>query len=162
MIVVVGGAGRNSGKTSVICDILSAMPEARWTAIKLTSDAHGADLREPLLCWETVAGSRKDTERFLAAGAERSVWIRTPGEALAAAVRPLTQGNVLIESNSVLDVLEPDLFLFVQATPEASYKPSAGKQVARADAIVVGAISAGTLQLIRARLEAGRSAESYL
>ena len=35
-VVVVGGQSRKVGKTSVVCGLIAALPEMRWTAIKLT------------------------------------------------------------------------------------------------------------------------------
>ena len=39
-IVVIGGHSRNIGKTSVVCALIAAMPERRWTAIKITQCKH--------------------------------------------------------------------------------------------------------------------------
>ena len=40
-IVVVGGHTRNIGKTSVVAGLIAALPQRRWTAIKITQFGHG-------------------------------------------------------------------------------------------------------------------------
>ncbi len=40
-IVIIGGQARNVGKTSVVCALIAAMPERRWTAVKITQFGHG-------------------------------------------------------------------------------------------------------------------------
>lgn len=56
-----------------------------------------------------------DSGRFLAAGAERSLWLRTPMGELARAQSTLAKivhasANLIVESNSVLELWNPDLF----------------------------------------------------
>ena len=63
-IIVIGGQSRNIGKTAVVCSLISAMPERRWTAIKITQCKHDASNAEPCDCElagrNLVAGLRKD------------------------------------------------------------------------------------------------------
>jgi len=85
-IVVVGGHTRNIGKTSVMCRLLTAFAENRWTAIKITQFGHGicSANGEPCDCEtgdhavaiseERNSDSGTDSSRYLAAGAARSVW----------------------------------------------------------------------------------------
>ena len=42
-IIVVCGSGRGVGKTALVCGLIAALPELRWTAWKITSHAarHG-------------------------------------------------------------------------------------------------------------------------
>ena len=39
-IVVVGGQSRNVGKTSLVANLIKAVPERRWTAVKITQHEH--------------------------------------------------------------------------------------------------------------------------
>jgi hypothetical protein len=39
-IIVVGGSNRGVGKTSLVCGLIAALPEYRWTAVKITADDH--------------------------------------------------------------------------------------------------------------------------
>jgi len=114
VIVVVGGNRRKAGKTTVICEIIAATRSARWTAVKLTPHVHE----------KTDHG---DTERYLAAGAARASLSDVYSE---------LEGNVIIESNSVLDRLKPDVFVFVDDGGER--KASALEHVSNADFIVTG------------------------
>src|SRR5512146_801370 len=40
-IVVIGGHSRSVGKTSVVAGLIAALPERRWTAMKITQYGHG-------------------------------------------------------------------------------------------------------------------------
>src|ERR1700759_173420 len=100
-IVVVGGHTRNIGKTSVVAGLIAAMPQMHWTAIKITQFGHGVCSAngEPCDCEtadHTIAVSEErdattgtDSSRYLAAGAVRSLWVRTRQGDLAAAIPAL-------------------------------------------------------------------------
>jgi molybdopterin-guanine dinucleotide biosynthesis protein len=152
-IVVVGGHTRNIGKTGVMAAVIAALPEFAWTAIKITQFGHGVCSAngEPCDCEtadhtiaiseERSAVSGKDTSRYLAAGARKSFWVRTRQGQLAEAmprVRKLIaeSGNVIVESNSVLRFLKPDLALFVADGRVFDFKPSALRYLDRVDALV--------------------------
>src|SRR5580704_13878725 len=120
-VVVVGGHSRNVGKTSVVAGLISALPELRWTAFKVTQFGHGmcSANGEPCDCEtaeHTVAVSEErvggngttDSGRYLAAGAVRSFWVRTRQGDLAVAMPRIRQEleraeNAVIESNSIID-----------------------------------------------------------
>lgn len=157
-VVVVGGHSRNVGKTSVVAHLIAAMPEMRWTAMKITQYGHGfcsAD-GEPCDCQtddhrvavtvERDARSGTDTSRFVAAGAARCLWVRTRvgmlGEAMPRIRQELeTAENAILESNSVMRFLRPDLYLTVLDAGTADFKDSARLFLDRADAVVVHAAS---------------------
>jgi hypothetical protein len=152
-VVVVGGHTRNIGKTSVLCSLLAAFPENSWTAIKITQFGHGvcsAD-GEPCDCEtgdhaiaiseEREADSGTDSSRYLAAGATRSLWVRTRQGQLAEAMPRIRTEikrteNVVVESNSVLRFLKPDLYLAVLDPSVADFKPTALRYLDRADALL--------------------------
>jgi molybdopterin-guanine dinucleotide biosynthesis protein len=155
-IIVVGGHTRNIGKTSVVAGLIAALPELRWTAIKITQFGHGVCSAngEPCDCEtadhaialseERDPASGTDTSRYLAAGATRSIWVRTRQGQLAEAmprVRQLLAGaeNVIVESNSVLRFIQPDLSLSVLDPSVADFKPSAMRYLDRVDALIVPA-----------------------
>jgi hypothetical protein len=100
----------------VVCEIIAATAAARWTAIKVTPHDH-------------EASSYGDTERYLAAGAERALLVNHLGEAKY-------EGNVIVESNTVMDTLTPDLFVFVDGGAE--WKPSAIRHADKAHYMVRG------------------------
>jgi hypothetical protein len=152
-VVVVGGNARNIGKTSVVAALIARLPEFRWTAFKITQYGHGfctADGR-PCACQtgeaciainpERDSASGTDSSRFLAAGAERVFWVRTRIGRLADAMPRIhaeiaAAPNAILESNSVLEFLEPDLYLTVLDPAVADFKESARRFLPRADAIL--------------------------
>ncbi len=153
MIVVVGGHTRNIGKTSLAAGIVAAFPEMHWTAFKITQFGHGVcsangeacdcetDDHTIAISEERDAQSGTDTSRMLAAGAQRVYWARTRQGQLAEAMPLLRKRmgeaeNVLMESNSVLRFLKPDLYLAVLDPSIADFKPSALRYLDRADAII--------------------------
>ena len=88
------------------------------------------------------ARTRAIPGRFLAAGAERSFWLRTPAGELAraaGAIRKIVRqsANVMVESNSVVELVQPDVFLMVLDFSCDDFKPSSVRFLDRADAFVV-------------------------
>lgn len=154
-VVVIGGHTRNIGKTSVVAGLIAAMPEMRWTAFKVTQYGHGicSANGEPCDCEtddhtvavteERNAASGTDSARYLAAGASRSFWVRTRQGSLAEAMPRVKKeiaaaaGAVILESNSVLRFLRPDLFLSVLDPGVEDFKESALRYLDRADAVLV-------------------------
>jgi hypothetical protein len=153
--IVIGGHTRNIGKTSVMCALISAMPERRWTAIKITQCKHGASA-EPCDCEfagqisaiseERDATTGTDSSRYLAAGAIRSLWVRTRQGQLAEAMPRIRAEisraeNVILESNSVLRfIIKPDIYASVLDPSIADFKPSALRYLDRADALLIPAV----------------------
>jgi len=163
MLVVVGGHTRNIGKTSVVAGLIRSLRDWKWTAVKITQYGHGVcshegepcgcetELEHPYALTEEYAPGDADSERFLAAGAERSFWLRTRSGDLARAStaiqKLLTQNrNVIIESNSVLELVDPDLFLMVLDPSQPDFKASSLRALERADAFVVVNRAAGDLR----------------
>ncbi len=153
-IVVVGGHTRNIGKTSVVAGLIAALPERRWTAIKITQFGHGVCSAngEPCDCEtadHTIAVSEErdresgtDSSRYLEAGAERSFWVRTRqgqlSEAMARVRALLAEAqNAIVESNSVLRFLQPDVSLSVLDPAISDFKASALRYLDRVDALIV-------------------------
>lgn len=155
-IIVVGGHSRDVGKTSVVAGIIARLPHRHWTAFKVTQFGHGlcSANGEPCDCEtdeHTIAVSAErdpstgtDSARFLAAGAVRSLWVRTRIGMLAAAmprIRKELAGaeNAIFESNSIMGFLRPDLYLSVLDNANSDFKESARLFLDRADALLVRA-----------------------
>jgi hypothetical protein len=157
-IVVIGGHTRNIGKTSVVAALIARLPHLHWTAFKVTQFGHGFCTADGAPCdcqtdEHTVAVSLErpgsanynpatDSARFLEAGALRSFWVRTRIGNLAAALPRIRKEiaaaeNVIIESNSILGFLKPDLYLSVLDAGTADFKESARLFLDRADAILL-------------------------
>ena len=155
-LVVVGGHSRNIGKTAVAAAVIAATRELGWTALKLTQYGHkicsndGATcecaVEDPIhpfaITREESFDGRTDTSRFLVAGAKESYWVRTPQGRLAEAlpeIRRLIADRpyVIMESNSVLRFLQPDLYLAVLDWNTADFKSSARHSLDRADVFIL-------------------------
>lgn len=152
-VVVVGGQSRNIGKTSVMAALVREFRQLRWTAVKITQYGHGICSRDGERCGcapgehpfvlteERDAGGRGDTCRYLAAGAQRSLWLRAREGQLRLAFpvlrRALRRDDwIAIESNSVLEFLDPLLYLQVLDSSVSDFKLSAARFLRRADALV--------------------------
>jgi hypothetical protein len=155
-VVVIGGHSRSVGKTSVVAGLIRALPGFEWTAVKITQYGHGVCSANGGVCdcatgdhsWaiseERDRWGESDTARFLAAGAIRVLWTRTEQGRLAEAMPQLRQRirgahNVIVESNSVLKFLKPDLYLTVLDPARADFKTSAREFLDRADAVILHA-----------------------
>jgi hypothetical protein len=142
------------GKTSVVSELISALREFEWTAVKITQYGHGVCSAngEPCDCvtddhsWaiseEKDRSGESDTSRFLVAGASRALWVRTEQGRLAEAMPALrqriaTSRNVILESNSVLKFLRPDLYLTVLDPSTEDFKISARQFLDRASAVIL-------------------------
>ncbi len=153
-VLLVGGHTRSIGKTSLVVDIIRAFPDAAWTAAKITQYGHGLCSINGHACAcaphqhrfaldeETSRDNRTDTSRFLVAGAARSLWLRTKQGRLAEAMPLLREalrdaGNVIIESNSLMDLLRPALYLVVLDPASADFKASARQHLGQADAFIL-------------------------
>jgi hypothetical protein len=154
MLIVVGGHSRNIGKTSVVCGIIGALRERNWTAIKITQYGHGvcSHAGQPCECADPihpVAISREvgtnpqaDSGRFLIAGAAESFWARTAAGNLAEGMPLLRRilesaENAIVESNSILRFVKPDLCLMVADGGVADFKASSLRFLDRASALVL-------------------------
>jgi molybdopterin-guanine dinucleotide biosynthesis protein len=153
-IVVVGGHSRSVGKTSVVAGLIAALPERRWTAIKITQYGHGVCSTNGETCgcavdehtWaitpEADRSGKSDTSRFLVAGAERSIWVRTKQGMLAEAMPDLRRilgesENTIVESNSLMRFVRPDLYLTVLDFATEDFKNSAREFLDQASAVIL-------------------------
>ncbi len=153
-IIVIGGQSRNLGKTSVVAGLIAAIPSYNWTAFKITQFGHGQCSLdgEPCHCatadhtWaiseEKDHSGKSDSSRFLAAGAKRSFWVRTEQGRLAEAMpllrRRLSESeNAILESNSILKFIRPDLYITVLDPATEDFKTSAQEFLDRADVVIL-------------------------
>ncbi len=153
-LIVIGGHSRSLGKTSVVAGLIAALPEYNWTAFKITQYGHGICSRNGEAChcanddhsWaiseEHDRSGESDSSRFLAAGAVRAWWVRTEqgrlAEAMPAIRRMLQESeNAILESNSILKFLRPDLYLTVLDPATADFKKSAQEFLDRSDAVIL-------------------------
>ncbi len=169
--VVIGGQSRNIGKTSLACGLIAGLPGRAWTAVKITQFGHGlcaadgkpcdcatGDPEHPYgISREMDRDGTSDTSRLLRAGARTVYWMRVLQGQLEEAMPMLHERlagseNVVIESNSVLDFLDPDVYVPVVDASVEDYKASARRLLPRADAYaVVGGAEAANLAAYGAR-----------
>jgi molybdopterin-guanine dinucleotide biosynthesis protein len=141
-LVMVGGHARNVGKTSVVAGIISGLRELNWTAAKITQFGHGICSVNGKTCGcavsehkfsineERDSNTGTDTARFLAAGARRSLWVRTKQGELAAALPAFTKTveadeYVIVESNSLRRFITPSIYIQVLDATNPDFKVSA-------------------------------------
>jgi hypothetical protein len=153
-LIVVGGHSRNIGKTSVVAGLIAALPEFHWTAMKITQYGHGICSANGKVCacasadhvWavteERNRNGESDSSRFLVSGAVRSLWVRTRQGMLAQAMPRVSKElaaaeNAILESNSVMGFLQPDLYLTVLDAATEDFKSSAQRFLDRADVVVL-------------------------
>ena len=153
-LVVVGGHSRSVGKTSVVAGLSTALRECNWTALKITQYGHGVCSANGAPCdcatadhsWavseEKDPSGTSDTSRFLAAGAAGAWWVRTEQGRLAEAMptvrkRLAKSKNAIVESNSLLKFVRPDLYLTVLDPATADFKRSAQEFMDLADAVIL-------------------------
>jgi molybdopterin-guanine dinucleotide biosynthesis protein len=158
---MVGGHTRNIGKTSVVEGIIRATSELDWTAVKITQFGHGVCSVNGEACGCAVSEHQfsitqerqrdktTDTARFLAAGARRSLWVRTKqGElitALPAFKKRIEEDEfVIVESNSLRRFITPSIYLQVLDTANPDFKISAQQYFDLSDAFVLVERSGGT------------------
>ena len=153
-IIVIGGHSRSVGKTSVVAGLIAALPDRHWTALKITQYGHGICSANGQTCdcatddhtfavsEEKDRSGESDTSRFLVAGAAHSWWVRAQQGRLAEAMPRIRQilaaaENAIIESNSILRFLKPDLYLTVLDPATVDFKASAQAFLDRADAVLL-------------------------
>jgi len=153
-LVMVGGHTRNIGKSSVVEGIIRALPELNWTAAKITQFGHGVCSVNGEACGCAVSEHQfsiteersrdtgTDTSRFLAAGAMRSLWVRTKQGELFTALPSLKkeiEGDefVIVESNSLRRFMNPTLYLQVVDLTNPDLKLSSQEFFDLSDAYVV-------------------------
>ena len=153
-LVMVGGHARNVGKTSVVAGIIRGLSEFNWTAAKITQFGHGVCSVNGEACGCAVSEHQfsiteerrpdtgADTARFLAAGARRSLWVRTKQGELAMALPAFTakieaDEFVIVESNSLRRFIKPVLYVQVLDVANPDFKVSAQEFFDLSDAYIL-------------------------
>src|SRR5687767_7800365 len=159
-IVAVGGFTSNSGKTTLMCELLRALPG--WEAIKMTRGHYRSCGRDPHACCvshllgaepvirsgraETFAPG-KDTGRYWEAGASNVHWAIVTDSQVGPAIRQtlglVKSPGVLVEGNSFLKYVESDFTVMVARPDGAKIKPSARRALAKTSALYLSSEVAG-------------------
>ena len=137
IIIGIGGGHSGAGKTTIACEILKKVEG--WGAIKFTKTSFYSSITDDQ---EVLSEKGKDTGRLLEAGAEKVLWVQSSGDELAEtasmAVQMLSNlPGIVVEGNSMIEVLTPDIVVFVAGSRER-FKPGAERVLGMADIVIDG------------------------
>jgi molybdopterin-guanine dinucleotide biosynthesis protein len=110
----------------------------RWGAVKYTK----TDLYSSLVDDKDILSLKdKDTGRFIEAGAEQVVWVKAPPRALEeilplAMDRLLHLDGLIVEGNSAIEFLEPDIVIFIFGNRKERWKTGLDRLVRISDIII--------------------------
>lgn len=177
--VGVGGFSSNAGKTTLMCELLRALPPG-WEAIKITRGHYRSCGKDPHACCvshmladepvirsgraETYAAG-KDTGRYWDAGASNVHWVvvtdKQVERGIKSALERVRATGVLIEGTSFVQFVAVDLMLMAARAGSGAerIKPSARRALAKTDALYLfddGADASDT----RSRFDAWRASDA--
>ncbi len=150
-LIIVGGTGRNVGKTEFICRIIKKISsEHPVYAIKVSAifpgeelfhGTHSVDEENLQLVEEKNKSIDKDTSRMLRAGAIQVFYLRTCDSGIKAGFdaflkRIPEKAAVVCESNSLGQFVKPALSLMVKPV-SGQIKPRAITRLENADLVVI-------------------------
>jgi len=141
-IISVTGAHSGVGKTTLCAILLRTLKG--FGAIKYTRTHLYTSVTDDA---ELITQKDKDTALMYSAGAEKVVWIRSPSDSLSGALdialsKMYGLKGVVIEGNSPVKFLNPDLIIFVMAE-DHKIKPSAQDIKKKAHVIVINTENKG-------------------
>ena len=173
-IVAVSGLSSNTGKTTLMCDLLERLPG--WEAIKLTRGHYRSCGKDPLGCCvsdlirdeplirsgrEENYEAGKDTGRFWDAGAANVHWVIAGEEqvedGIKQALSRVRSAGVIVEGNSFLDFIEADFAIMCARSGENRMKTSARRTLAKAAAIYLSRIDDSDRATARIRFDEWRA-----
>jgi len=138
-LLIVAGTGRNSGKTTLACKIISQSDQYNIVAVKISPHRHDPVPTSVLIhsgkgfeiFLEKVYGEYKDTERMLSAGAAKAYYIQAVDNAVIEAFRRLLslipEGEPIICESPVLrKFIEPSLFIITDSRSVQNRKETTG------------------------------------
>lgn len=153
-IVAVGGFTSNSGKTTLVCELLRAL--RGWEAIKMTRGHYRSCGREPHVCCvshllgaeplvlsgrEATYAEGKDTGRFWDAGAANVHWVVATdaqvGRGFDSALARVRAPGVVVEGNSFLEHAASDFTIMVARADGLKIKPTARRALGKTSALYV-------------------------
>jgi molybdopterin-guanine dinucleotide biosynthesis protein len=157
IIVAVSGLSSNTGKTTLVCELIQRLPG--WEAIKITRGHYRSCGKDPSGCCvsdllrdeplirsgrEANYEKGKDTGRFWDAGAANVHWVivgedqveRGINEALAR----VESAGVIVEGNSFLDYIDANFAVTCARAGENKLKTSARRTLAKAGALYLSTI----------------------
>lgn len=146
-VLLVGGVGRNVGKTEFVCRVIGKISQTRevyglkvsviYPDERLFHGSHSEELEQGRLFEETNAETRKDTSRMLRAGAQRVFYLQSDETGILKGFndfRKIIPQNAVVvcESNSLGEVVVPGLSIMVKSE-SSEIKLRAKAQLKRAN-----------------------------
>jgi molybdopterin-guanine dinucleotide biosynthesis protein len=173
--VAVGGFTSDSGKTTVVCELLRAF--AGWEAIKMSRGHYRSCGKTPRACCvspllgdePTVRSGRaetyapgKDTGRYWDAGASNVHWAVVTdaqvGRGFELALARVRAAGVFVEGNSFLRHAEADFVVMVaRAGGESKIKPTARRVLPKVSAFYLFGAAGGEARGARERFDEWRA-----
>ena len=133
-MVMIGGNSRNSGKTTMACDIISKLSGIHEIiGLKVTSvhpeedEMHVNHTCEDASCFsifeELNTDSYKDTSKMLRAGATHVFYVRVSDKFVEKAIlhfmsKYINNWVIVCESRSLRNIIKPGFFLMMKHLPE--------------------------------------------
>ena len=158
-MLLLGSTGRNSGKTVLACALIRHLSSQRPVfGLKVTTIHGDGDVcprggegcgvcssleGEYCITSEEDNGAGKDTEKMVAAGAQKVYWLRVRAgsmDVIADVIKEVIppETPVVVESNSLRQVIEPGVFIVMKPKGSKTVKPSAQEVLEYADRVVEG------------------------
>ncbi len=158
-LIGIGGAHSGAGKTTIAVAILKYLkthppiyPFTPFRDESLTGFTHspkiGAIKYTKTAFYSSIIDDKsilsqedKDTKRLLDAGAEEVLWVQSPAneinEVLPMAIDRLSHlDGIIIEGNSAIEFLKPDVVVFIAGVSKENIKRSAQGILKQADIII--------------------------
>lgn len=147
-IIGIGGTHSGVGKTTIAAAILKYLTthppiypfihSPKFGALKYTKTAFYSSIIDDKII---LSQENKDTKRLLDAGAEEVLWVQSPSselkEVIPIAIDRLSHlDGIIIEGNSAIEFLKPDVVLFIAGVSKENIKPSAKAILKQADIII--------------------------
>jgi len=158
-MIGVGGSRSGIGKTTYVSLLLRRLKG--WGAIKYTKTEVYCSLSDDSAI---LSAAGKDTQRMMAAGAERVVWVQAPpaelAEVLPIAVDRLSDlEGIVVEGNSAIEFLNPDIIVLLLGDTSGGTKESAERLLRKAHIVVS---ESGDLDMFSSEAKRfSRSADEY-
>lgn len=156
-IVAVSGLSSNTGKTTLVCELIKRLPG--WEAIKITrghyrscgKDPNGCCVSDLLRDEPLIRSGReanyefgKDTGRFWDAGAADVHWVIVGEDqveqGIQTALSRVQSEGVVVEGNSFLDYVKADFAIVCARAGENKLKSSARRTLEKANALYLSTI----------------------
>ncbi len=149
-LILVGGTGRNVGKTEFVCQLIKTIAQdhdvygLKVSAIfpdeAIYHGNHEGKIEDIKLFEETRLDTKKDTSRMLRAGAKKVFYLQSDDEHINKHYLDFLQripadSIIVCESNSLYYHVKPIMHLLV--TDGGTIKPRAKKQFELADIVII-------------------------